>query len=106
VDQARGEQAMIRLLRRERGRLRGDREAVAAVERGLVRRVKHFGWHYLDTGRPGAAVRVLVRGFLVTRRPGLLARAVAALLPRRPARGEVRSGARGDAARPARRATG
>jgi glycosyltransferase involved in cell wall biosynthesis len=106
VDQARGEQAMIRLLRRERRLLRGDREAVAAVQRGLVSRVKHFGWHYLDTGRPGAAARVLVRGFLLTRRPGLLARAAAALLPRRPARGEVRSAARGDAAPPARRATG
>jgi glycosyltransferase involved in cell wall biosynthesis len=81
LDQARGERAMIRLLRRERALLCGDREALAAVERGLVSRVKHFGWHYVDVGRRRAAAAVFLRGFMVTLQAGLLVRAVAVLLP-------------------------
>jgi glycosyltransferase involved in cell wall biosynthesis len=107
LDQARGERAMIRLLIRERALLRGDREALAAVERGLVSRVKHFGWHHLDSGRRRAAAAVFLRGFLLTLRAGLLVRAVAALMPwpvpaQRP---EVRSAARVRGARPAPRST-
>jgi glycosyltransferase involved in cell wall biosynthesis len=82
LDQARGERAMIQLLLRERALLRGVGEARAAVQRGLVRRVKHFGWHHVNAGRRRAAAAVFLRGFMVTRQPGLLGRAVAALLPR------------------------
>jgi glycosyltransferase involved in cell wall biosynthesis len=82
LDQARGERAMIRLLVRERALLRGDAEALAAVRRGLVSRVKHFGWHHVDAGRRRAAALVFLRGFVLTGQPGLLGRAVAALIPR------------------------
>lgn len=105
LDQARGERAMIQLLMRERALLRGDREALAAVQRGLVSRVKHFGWHYVDAGRRRAAAAVFLRGFLVTLQPGLLVRSVAALLPwlmpaQTPA---IRSAVRAGGARPAPR---
>jgi Glycosyl transferase family 2 len=81
VDQSRGETAMVRLLNRERDRLAGDAEALAAVRRGLVTRIKHFGWHLLDQGRRTAACRVYLRGFALTGDLGLLARASVAWLP-------------------------
>jgi hypothetical protein len=81
VDQSRGEVAMVRLLSRERDRLAGDAEALAAVRRGLVTRIKHFGWHLLDHGRRIQACRVYLRGFALTGDLGLLARAAAAWLP-------------------------
>jgi hypothetical protein len=80
LDQARGDSAMIRLLLRERPLLRDDREARAAVQRGLVTRVKHYGWHHRDAGRRRAAAAVFLRGFVITFSPGLLVRALAALL--------------------------
>jgi glycosyltransferase involved in cell wall biosynthesis len=81
VDQTRGETAMIRLLARERASLADDAEALAAVKRGLVTRVKHFGWYYLDRRQRARASRVFLRGFVLTRAPGLLARALAVWLP-------------------------
>jgi len=80
TDQARGDTAMIRLLLRERRLLNGDPEARAAVQRGLVTRVKHFGWHHGDAGRRRAAAAVFLRGFVLTFSPGLLVRAFAVLL--------------------------
>jgi len=80
TDQVRGDTAMIRLLLRERRLLDGDHEARAAVQRGLVTRVKHFGWHHSDAGRRRAAAGVFFRGFLITFSPGLLVRALAVLL--------------------------
>ncbi len=82
MDQSRGDDAMIRLLTRERGRLAGDREALAAVRRGLVTRVKHCGWHHIDHGRRARACGVYLRGFALTGDAGLLVRALAAWIPR------------------------
>jgi glycosyltransferase involved in cell wall biosynthesis len=82
VDQSRGETAMIRLLSREQRELAGDAEALAAVRRGLVTRVKHFGWHHLDHGRRLRACRVFLQGFALTGDLGLLLRAVLAWMPR------------------------
>jgi glycosyltransferase involved in cell wall biosynthesis len=81
MDQTRGETAMIRLLARERAELNGDAEALAAVRRGLVTRVKHFGWHYVRRGQRFRACRVFLNGFALTGAPGLLARALAVWLP-------------------------
>jgi glycosyltransferase involved in cell wall biosynthesis len=105
VDQARGERAMIRLLLRERAMLRSDHEALEAVQRGLVSRVKHYGWHYVDVGRRSAAAGVFLRGFLLTWAPALLVRAVAALVPcaMRGRGPEVRSAVPARGARPAPR---
>jgi glycosyltransferase involved in cell wall biosynthesis len=82
VDQSRGEAAMIRLLLRERLTLTGDSVALAAVRRGLVRRTMHYAWHHVDHGRRLAAFRVFLRGFVLTRDLGLLARALAVWMPR------------------------
>ena len=81
VDQARGERAMIALLQRQQRLLRRDREACAAIRRGLITRTKHFGWHYNARGRRRDAAAVFLRGFMATRSPGLLARAAAVLVP-------------------------
>jgi hypothetical protein len=81
MDQTRGERAMIRLLARERASLAGDAEALAAVRRGLVTRVKHFAWHYVDRGQRVRASRVFLDGFALTGAPGLFARALAVWLP-------------------------
>jgi glycosyltransferase involved in cell wall biosynthesis len=82
MDQSRGEEAMIRLLTREQERLTDDREALAAVRRGLVSRVKHCGWHHIDHGRRARACAVYLRGFALTGDGGLLVRALAAWIPR------------------------
>ena len=82
LDQSRGETAMIRLLARERARLGDDVEALAAVRRGLVSRIKHFAWYYADAGSRRRACVVFFRGFRLTADLGLLARAVAVWLPR------------------------
>jgi glycosyltransferase involved in cell wall biosynthesis len=82
MDQSRGEEAMIQLLTREQERRAGDREALAAVHRGLVRRNKHFAWHHLDHGRRAAAFRVYLRGFALTGDVGLLLRSLAVWVPR------------------------
>jgi|KBSSwiStaDraftv2_1062776.scaffolds.fasta_scaffold255697_2 hypothetical protein len=90
TDQSRGDEAMIRLLSRERERLAGDREAVAAVRRGLVRRTKHCGWHHLDHGRRAPAFRAYLRGFALTGNVGLLLRALASWVPRQLQRPTIR----------------
>jgi hypothetical protein len=104
LDQVAGDRAMIALLVRERAELAGDAEALAAVRRGVVTRVKHLAWHELRAGRRASAAAVFVRGFALTREPGLLLRAAAAFVPWRPTpNGAVRSGARESAAPPAPR---
>jgi glycosyltransferase involved in cell wall biosynthesis len=82
TDQSRGEEAMIELLGREARRLAGDREAVAAVRRGLVTRTKHCAWHHIDHHRRARACGVYLRGFARTGDVGLLARAAATWIPR------------------------
>ncbi|MGH7389755.1 MAG: glycosyltransferase family 2 protein, partial [Candidatus Rokuibacteriota bacterium] len=81
VDQPRGETAMLRLLARERRALRGDREAVVAVQRGLRERVKSYAWYYDDAGRPLPAARVYLRGFRLTGDLRLLVRAAGVWVP-------------------------
>ena len=81
LDQSRGETAMIQLLARERASLGNDLEALAAVRRGLVMRIKHFAWHYVDAGLRRRASAVFLRGFGLTGDLGLLARAVAVWFP-------------------------
>lgn len=82
VDQSRGEAAMIRLLLRERLALVDDAEALAAVRRGLVRRIMHFAWYHIDHGRRAPAFGIFLRGFTLTGDLGLLARALAVWMPR------------------------
>jgi glycosyltransferase involved in cell wall biosynthesis len=81
VDQARGESAMLGLLARERRAVLYDRNARAAVERGLRERVKQFAWYHEDRRRRFDAARVYVAGFRITRDPSLLLRAAFVWVP-------------------------
>jgi hypothetical protein len=83
VDAESGRSAMLRLLRRERHRLAGDREAVMAIRRGMVRLRTHLGWYYLDSGRRRAALVNYLRGWLETGETELLLRAGAVTLSAR-----------------------
>jgi hypothetical protein len=79
LDQERGDRAMLDLLT-ERRRHAADAEAREAATRGIVRRVKHLGWHYVGTGRRIEGATMHLRSLVVTRKPSLLLRAGAALV--------------------------
>jgi GT2 family glycosyltransferase len=84
VDSLRGQHTMLELLRRESARTRGDREARAALARGMRRLRLRIGWHHLDHGRRLAACANFAAGFVELGDAGLLLRALASLvLPRR-----------------------
>ncbi|MGH7388522.1 MAG: glycosyltransferase [Candidatus Rokuibacteriota bacterium] len=87
VDAERGRATMLRLFRRERRRLGGDREAQAALRRGIIGLRNHMAWHYLREHRPAAAMASYLGGFVDTGDPAMLLRAMAALAPWRPRRG-------------------
>ncbi len=80
VDAVRGRAATIALFLSERARVRGDREALAAIRRGVAHQRKHIGWYYADTGRSAAAARNYVRGFREVGDASLLLRALAVWL--------------------------
>jgi hypothetical protein len=50
LDQERGDRAMLQLLA-EHHRQAADTETRRAAARGIVRRSKHLGWYYVDSGR-------------------------------------------------------
>lgn len=79
LDQERGDRAMLDLLT-ERRRHAADAEAREAATRGIVRRAKHLGWHYVGTGRRIEGATMHLRSLAVTRKPSLLLRAGAALV--------------------------
>jgi glycosyltransferase involved in cell wall biosynthesis len=78
-----GRSTMLRLLRRERARLHGDREARAAIRAGIAGLRTHMGWEHLRRGERGQALRSYVQGFVETGDPRLLLRAGGVLMPRR-----------------------
>jgi hypothetical protein len=51
------------------------------VRRGLVARIKHHAWYYVDRGQRARACGVFFRGFALTGNGGLLVRALAAWIP-------------------------
>ena len=87
LDSLRGQETMLRLLRQERTRAGHDREAAAAVRRGIRRLRLRLGWRHLDHRRRIAAAVNFLAGFVEIGDVGLLLRAMAALvLPRRGSR--------------------
>ena len=96
LDSVRGQQTMLRLLRHERARARNDRDAAAAVRRGIRRLRLRIGWRHLDHDRRIAASANFLAGFVEIGDVGLLLRAIAALvLPRRGLRRPRRSASAG-----------
>jgi glycosyltransferase involved in cell wall biosynthesis len=58
-----------------------DREAFAAINRGMVGETRESHRRYLEQGRRCAAARLCLTGFSKTRSPELLIRAIAAFAP-------------------------
>ena len=86
LDQERGDRAMLQLLA-ERHRQATDAETRRAAARGIVRRSKHLGWYYIDSGRRIEGATTYMRSLLITGEPSLLLRAGAALvMPRHASR--------------------
>src|SRR5438309_7112016 len=86
LDQERGDRAMLHLLA-ERRRQAADAETRKAAARGIVRRSKHLGWYYIDSGRRIEGATTYMRSLLITGEPSLLLRAGAALvMPRHASR--------------------
>ena len=84
VEQARGDQQMLKLLAAHR-RASTDPDVRAAAGRGICGRARHLWWHELDAGRRAAAAAACLRWGLTLPSAELLLRAAAALV-RRPAR--------------------
>jgi hypothetical protein len=79
LDQERGDRAMLQLLAEHR-RQAADAETRKAATRGIVRRSKHLGWYYVDSGRRIKGAMTYMRSLLITGEPSLLLRAGAALV--------------------------
>jgi glycosyltransferase involved in cell wall biosynthesis len=74
-------QFLLNVFVREKKRLRGDPEAVRAVNRGISQHSGNLGFFYLQSRHRGRSIAAYLRGFKETREPVMLARAAAALLP-------------------------
>lgn len=98
VDSLRGQRTMLAFLRRQRTTLLHDREARAALRRGVRRLHLRMGWHHLDQGHRLAACGTFLAGFVEIGDVGLLLRAVASLL--QPLRSPVASRVPPRSARP------
>jgi len=90
LDQERGDLAMLQLLA-EHHRQAADAETRRAAARGIVRRSKHLGWYYVDSGRRIKGATTYMRSLLIAGEPSLLLRAGAALVMPRQARRRPRS---------------
>jgi glycosyltransferase involved in cell wall biosynthesis len=66
---------------KEKRRVADDKEARAAINRGLTVQFSHLAFHYMHTNRRKKAVASYLEGFLETGDHGLLVRAMAALPP-------------------------
>lgn len=72
---------LLKLFMREKARLRGDREALRAVNRGISNHCNNLAWYYLLSGKRVKSVSVYFRGFRETGEPRMLLRAASALIP-------------------------
>jgi hypothetical protein len=95
LDAEHGRATMLRLFLRERRLLKGDRDARAALRRGIIGLRKHMAWHYLRQDRRTAAVASYMGGFADTGDPAMLLRAVAALTAWRRSKSRAMRGGNG-----------
>ena len=72
---------LVKVFSIEKSKLRGDREALAAVNRGLSSHCSNLGWNYLHSGQRKRSVGAYLRGFKETHDVMMLARAASVCLP-------------------------
>lgn len=73
--------SVLRLFLQERARLRADREASAALRRGIVGVSRDLGHYYRSHGRRWRAFQTYLRGARATGDSGLIVRALLAWMP-------------------------
>lgn len=73
--------SLLRLALSEKRALRGDREALRAVDRAIARHHNNLGWIYLHSGRRMRGISTYARGFVETGHFPLLMRAALAIIP-------------------------
>ena len=74
---------LLSLFLKERRKLARDREALAAVNRGIAEHYRNLGLDYLNSGQPGKSLLFYVRGFKDTGETVMLLRAACVFLPGR-----------------------
>ncbi len=65
----------------EKRGLRGDAEAIRAVNRGLSHHTSNLGFLYRQAGQRGKSIAMYVRGFRETSEPAMLVRAASVWMP-------------------------
>jgi glycosyltransferase involved in cell wall biosynthesis len=73
---------LISVFTHEKAMLHGDREALGAVNRGLLFNYNDLGHHYRESGERTKAIATYLKGFKETREPALALRAAYSCLPR------------------------
>jgi glycosyltransferase involved in cell wall biosynthesis len=74
---------LISLFRREKVALKRDREAIAAVNRGISTHCTNLAGSYLESGLKAKSISVYFQGFKETGEPIMLLRAASTMLPMR-----------------------
>jgi hypothetical protein len=74
-------QFLLDVFLKEKEKLRNDREALTAVNRGISVCCNEIAWNYLYSGRHKEAFSLYFQSFKETREPMMLLRAVSALIP-------------------------
>jgi hypothetical protein len=72
---------LLSLFRREKVALKGDPEAVAAVNRGISLHCSDLAGSYRDSGLKAKSISIYMRGFKETGEPMMLLRAASTMLP-------------------------
>jgi len=72
---------LLKVFTEEKARLQNDREALAAINRGISIHTRSLGGHWVYLGRRKDASAIYFQGFKETRKPVLLLRAASVWLP-------------------------
>lgn len=72
---------MLNLFLKEKTKMKGDPEALQAVNRGIAGHCSNLGWDYLHTGQRSKSLAVYLQGFKETGEPRMLLRAASTLIP-------------------------
>jgi glycosyltransferase involved in cell wall biosynthesis len=72
---------LLNVFMTEKRRLKGDREALAVVNRGISDHCSNLAWNYLRSGRRKKSASIYLKGFKETREYMMLLRAASVFMP-------------------------